>query len=1551
MANGIEFSPSEYMVFEADQVLTKDHLNQLFDYLDQQNRWTRNKLIGIGIVCGLDLVQQPESIEITRGCAVTSQGYLITEDFDKTYLYYIPYTGIDQPSYLPFTYPGNLPFYKPYIGSIGNAISLMLTQDEFDALDADTQKTAQTIASLKLTKLFESYAVVLFLEANELDLKNCDTFDCDNKGRKMTLTIRPLLVNKNDLPALKAIKEKAVTKDLPRKTNTKSGSVSRSSSLSGTTIGSTKGTTSTGFISAGIRSLNTSIKAPQVSLKRFNVPYKDLNTTDDVINAFVNLVDDKTLSDLAGAYNFCYDQYKDLLGDEASGFPTLYDDLRKQRDTILGSFPVFIQYFYDHVDDLLKAYYEFRTKVSLLLSACCPDENLFPLHVVLGASSATTKDFAKDAYRTYFIYSPLFLKQENEVSESVFLFKRMQILSTEFTTVLPGELKPFAIKILPGQYQHAYLSQRVIPYYYRINVPEKELFKYWSYYKTIRGNQAFNLSYNANAYSSDDAVLDPLLYDIERENFFRIEGHIGVNYLTALSDILGQRDEYNLPFDVVAVSADLLPVGSSTGELPDCNIADLDSNYRLLLSEFTCKVQSPFCFITQQEYKPVKTVRGLSALDQGSLTLLERNSATGAVAKETSVPGKDTGSIKELAVNQERSLVSFTQFRQQAFIEQGATDLTLLQDGAQRGDFIKTYCPPAPDTIGSAYLAAIKNGVFTNPVKISTSDPDSIYYHELFDYVDSVESLMMVLMPSTLATIDMDEFMAVYKVFADSLFDVSEAITEIMDETVETKTRIALDAGELEMDLVRDQLAEAVYACIDERIKTLLSEYEARLNAYELQRNFLHYFQKHPGLEHKAGVPKGGTFVLVYHPPAAQTDTGSRSSFSANTLVGSAKESSFTRNTSFSKTSSSSTSDVAKLFLAKNVRITPEKKTTATNIKAASKTTKTTESADIKKRVTPTPDVSAEKAKSTEKIVRATEPEKTVVTPGPTTEPLKVETTVVPGAEKTIVVKETTVPKAEAEVAKAAAKDTATVLVETAAKEAAAKELAAKEAAAKREAETAKTSDVTTAAKEAAAKEAAAKEAAAKRAAEEAAKREAAAGKDTGIKTSTTTGTRTSTTTGTKTSAVPVKTSTGKSLLDENTINLLTNFAAVDPGVSEESKNALFDILTLANDRLAKSQYAVADNVVIADFYVPYLCCSDCAPVVYVFPPKETPPEEEAEFSIASTEYVFDDAHNYPFTADPPVTEANQAQVPFSSAEVLNPGNLNLLTDDANIMYLHPAMPDLAQTTTSVITYKNIPISITIIRPDATFDMDAVQDATGALVLQLVAADPNADTYSWLINDADGLFENAASPTPVSLAFLRDKLGTTSFTVELTVSYTRNGVISEDTKQQFFQGEVCIDFEAPAFELNTVYGPQAGQIEGDVAFATPEKIVVKVQRFIFPREGSSFNLAFIGEDPGVFGSKQCLQVNNILMEFDYSNSSIQPSIVTVDFLDQGGFENFSVNGSDIIAGELTDLPLEIKGVKIAVTVSDGRGTLTMIGAVTVFQIGGQEFAIDNVCAQ
>ncbi len=410
-------------------------------------------------------------------------------------------------------------------------------------------------------------------------------------------------------------------------------------------------------------------------------------------------------------------------------------------------------------------------------------------------------------------------------------------------------------------------------------------------------------------------------------------------------------------------------------------------------------------------------------------------------------------------------------------------------------------------------------------------------------------------------------------------------------------------------------------------------------------------------------------------------------------------------------------------------------------------------------------------------------------------------------------------------------------------------------------------------------------------------------------------------------------------------MNLIKNFANSSANLTAENRQAILGFLNQASLQLVSSQYAVADNVVIADFYVPYLCCSDCPPVAYILPSQQTTPV----FSIASNEYVFTDTHNYPFTTTPPVTNTNAAEDPFTSNVITNTGNLHLLTDGNNTLFLQPAMPNLTATVTATLTYQNIPLSITIIKPDATFVINKVMDAAGAPSLQVQPSDVNADAYSWTVNGIQNIFENTKAPAAISIQDLKNKTQSSTFNIQLTTSYTRNNVTASDTKTQTFQTGVCIDFES--FELNTEFGVQAGQKEGDIAFTTPEKIVAKVWQFLFPQD-STFGDAVVVTAPQGFGSGQCLQMNNVDMEFDYSNSSIRPTQITIQFSMQGGNQNLSVNNSDPFIGPLTQVPAQIGNVQVAVKMTnDTIGTLTLAGSVTTFKIGGQGLLIDNVCAQ
>jgi len=56
--------------------------------------------------------------------------------------------------------------------------------------------------------------------------------------------------------------------------------------------------------------------------------------------------------------------------------------------------------------------------------------------------------------------------------------------------------------------------------------------------------------------------------------------------------------------------------------------------------------------------------------------------------------------------------------------------------------------------------------------------------------------------------------------------------------------------------------------------------------------------------------------------------------------------------------------------------------------------------------------------------------------------------------------------------------------------------------------------------------------------------------------------------------------------------------------------------------------------MVIADFYIPYMCCSDCPPIAYILP--EQPREPEAPtITIATKSFCNNDASSYPVTVTP----------------------------------------------------------------------------------------------------------------------------------------------------------------------------------------------------------------------------------------------------------------------------------------------------------------------------
>ncbi|GAB3899948.1 hypothetical protein GCM10028803_21970 [Larkinella knui] len=518
-------STLQYPVFEADQVLTNRHLNELFTYLDDQSRFTRTHLVGIGIVCGLNLTYNgSDQLTISAGCGVTSLGYLVQfEGINAKHC-----RVVDQ---LPVEFAG---FNKGY--------SRLSGWELVEAAQTDT---------LPLSKIFlddHEKIVMLLFEADQNDLRNCDTTDCSDKGQQVKFRVRPLLVNRREVETFFADQLKA--------------------------------------------GLEERFSLNDLHLKRFNVPFSTLQSAADVLTAFRNQILD--LDSVPIAIEKLYTLFKPFLNDSIA--PEL-TKIKAYREAHQDTFR--IQYVVDLVDDLIRAYHELRDKAQECLTVCRPDETLFPYHLLLGKATVSTDDGEQNPalleyrpFRTYFLPSPANTGRQPWRSELRMLFTRLTLMVSQFTVPEPPDVTAnkdaaLAIKVTPSSLGTRPLSERAIPYYY---LPQKAgehyvLHRYWNYQKSRAYRADTNLSYQAERYTAVPAVIKPLEVDIEPYNFFRIEGHIGLPYQTVLARLARLRKDNRLPFDLIALRAGTLPDDPAKDPDPQrlaCECGDWDTLLEVL---------------------------------------------------------------------------------------------------------------------------------------------------------------------------------------------------------------------------------------------------------------------------------------------------------------------------------------------------------------------------------------------------------------------------------------------------------------------------------------------------------------------------------------------------------------------------------------------------------------------------------------------------------------------------------------------------------------------------------------------------------------------------------------------------------------------------------------------------------------------------------------------------------------------------------------------------------------------------------------------------------
>lgn len=800
-------SSNKYPEFVPDQLLTNEHLNNLFRYTDSEGRATRSRLIGIGVVCGLEVRATGTSITITKGCGITTAGYLVRLEEDTTYTHSRPYDPLTEHAYDRFL----------NAGGGGPAFDLR----ELKAAAATEDTTPLTAAAL------QGKAVIMFVELLAEGAKNCDPASCDDKGTTVTVSFLPMLVDAASVQAL---------------------------------MGGSENSFST----------NAAADLALLRMPRYDVPATPLVNAAGVLDGFRKVLTPAFLKVMEAALSKAYSVFVPLVSDlyPVNPFDALAQDFAEQYSDLDTATMLGLQYHYDLFSDLMLAHDELRQAGEKLLAVCCPDEDLFPRHLVLGAVGG-------GGPRHSFQPSAALAGEGRQVASLRILFRRLVLLVQRFSVPAPKQSgkksKALPIRITPSQWGTEPLSNRAIPFYYRVENSAPALFQHWNAERARMGTSAQTLSYHAAQYNaSNPVVTDPLKFDLEPFDFLRIEGHIGQKMPTALAAILKQKAEARLPFEVVALGADLrnvsrlirrllqqqraaitnltnantatgirtnlttlnraaaAPLQSAAGKaglLGDCHVQDLEAIYDTLRAELECMLCCEMQYFYGIEPQRNKDNRF--------------NNATGAAATATAPLIPAVPLLKKCA----------PEFRYKSG-SLGASFEALWPTLAS-----KPYNSPDQwlEQVEALLAASAGNATGTNKDVLGLLMALLLIYY--------IEKLWEIL-PASLSVFDAEAFATRY----EDLMQVARAIKELINDDLTGDGNGDNNQPDLFMtEDVVDHLDALIYACKDAAFEAVYREFLLRYMRALLRQKFGFFANQHPGIQHKAGVPVGGTFILVYH--------------------------------------------------------------------------------------------------------------------------------------------------------------------------------------------------------------------------------------------------------------------------------------------------------------------------------------------------------------------------------------------------------------------------------------------------------------------------------------------------------------------------------------------------------------------------------------------------------------------------------------------------------------------------------------------------------------
>jgi hypothetical protein len=517
---------NNYTVFNKDQVLSDEQLNSLSKYFDDQDRLTRVNLIGVGLVCGCNIEMQDDTIVLSKGIAITTDGDLINIEKSVSYSAFKPF-GIDQPKYNKF-----------YINKTKMLNLFELVQNEEGDRLTKSIKTFSTSSDFQLSDM----VALLFQQTYIKDQDLCTGTDCDNHSQNYMSKTKVLLVPQSEVKLLapKIQTAHSVSKLLPR-----------------------------------IDMPRIIFNKSRSTVKKVMAEYKKQN------NLAINQLS-KLLPLIWKHAGFLIPS--SMREDQSSSWLQILKNNNQGFSTTDGN----IQYFYSFLQDICEVWNELKETMLSDKTVCSPATNSFEKHILLGPIlgvqnlrrvprvAPSTRDiigldtsvdlnpldlddfiiarpsFAKSVVRHEFY--PSGADHNNSQREKIhFLIQKLNALITEFT--IPNSN---VVKVTPSMCRTQHQSKRAIPWYFRLSVNSRTL-KFWNFSTCQTGELATLSSYHSEKTGAIGAAAQPLSFNIEDKDFFRIEGHIGKKVADVQAVLDKKRLEFNLPFSIVTILLDKDP--------------------------------------------------------------------------------------------------------------------------------------------------------------------------------------------------------------------------------------------------------------------------------------------------------------------------------------------------------------------------------------------------------------------------------------------------------------------------------------------------------------------------------------------------------------------------------------------------------------------------------------------------------------------------------------------------------------------------------------------------------------------------------------------------------------------------------------------------------------------------------------------------------------------------------------------------------------------------------------------------------------------------------